>query len=188
MDNIAKCDQCEIQINTEDDLFYGSTRTGETYCVNCHEADLREGSVILLTGPDYPHDFDEPYSVVVGDAFTEDRWAEEWSDLDVQRVYVSTDGWHGYYQTTISGWSEVFGGWTTGGWDDGTARRKQPFNEWAEELFDGTITPPVNVALVRDPTSNVFSTAISVLVADGDVATFTEWLNGDLENLRYALT
>jgi hypothetical protein len=46
----------------------------------------------------------------------------------------------------------------------------------------------VNVALVRDPTSNVFSTAISVLVADGNVATFTEWLNGDLENLRYALT
>jgi hypothetical protein len=48
--------------------------------------------------------------------------------------------------------------------------------------------PPVNVALITDPTSNVFSTGIGVWVADPDVDTFNEWINGELDTLRYALT
>ena len=185
---LTTCDHCEDQIDTESDVFYGSETNGGTYCRGCYESDVREASTVFLTGPDYPATSEGPVQVAVGQWFIEDRWLEPFTDLTFKRAYHSTDGWRGYIETTIEGWSEILGGWTTDGWGDSTARRKQPFNEWAESLFTGEIVPPVNVAVITDPTSNVFSTAIGVFVPNEHVETFTNWLNGELDNLRYALT
>lgn len=188
-DTLIKCAGCADDINTEQDLFYGSENNGNTYCPSCYEADLRDASTVMLTGPDYERDADnEPIRILVGDWFIEDRWAEPFTDLGIKRAYIHTDGWRGYHETRIDGWTEVLSGWTTGGWGDPISDRKQPFNEWAESLFTGENVPPVNVAVITDPTSNVFSTAIGVFVPDADVDTFTEWLNGELDNLRYALS
>jgi hypothetical protein len=54
-------------------------------------------------------------------------------------------------------------GWTTGGWDDPVAQKKQIFNQWAERLLAGEIDYEMPIAIVADPTSNVFSMGISVL-------------------------
>jgi hypothetical protein len=160
---------------------------GETYCETCHHNDMRDASTIMLTGPDYDRDDEGPYRIFVGDWFVEDLWGDPCSDLKITRTYKSS-GYRGYHETLITGWTEVLSGWTTGGWGDPTAERKQPFNVWAQDIFDGTSVPPVNLAIITDPTSNVFSTAIGVSVPDDQVDTFTEWVNGELDNLRYALS
>jgi hypothetical protein len=189
METIIKCAHCGDDINTEDDIFYGSEINGNEYCETCHHADMEDASTVMLAGPDYEHDIHgEPIRILVGDWFIEDRWSETFTDLDIKRQYRSTNAWRGYYETTIDGWTEVLSGWTTGGWGDPTAERKQAFNEWAESLFTGAITPPVNVAVITDRTSNVFSIAIGVFVPEADAETFTEWMNGELDNLRYALS
>jgi hypothetical protein len=187
-DTIIQCANCSDDIDTENDVFYGSEHNGETYCQSCHHEDLNNASIITLFGPDYERQTEGPVRIFVGNWFVEDCWADPYSELDVQRTYIRTNGWRGYHETRISGWTEVLSGWTTGGWGDPTSDRKQPFNVWAQDLFDGTYVPPVNVALITDPTSNVFSTAIGVWVADADVDTFNEWINGELDTLRYALT
>jgi hypothetical protein len=82
----------------------------------------------------------------------------------------------------------VLSGWTTGGWGDPTAERKLAFNKWAQSLYDNDTVPPVDIAVATDPTSNVFSTAVGVFVPEDQVEEFTQWINGELDNLRYALS
>ena len=187
-DTLIKCAGCGDEINTNDDEFYGSELTGDTYCPSCYRSDLESASTALFAGPDYTRVAREPVQVLVGSSFVEDRYGESFDGVEFTRRYIATDGWRGYTMTEIDGWTEVLSGWTTGGWGDPIADRKQPFNEWAESLFTGENVPPVNVAVITDPTSNVFSTAIGVFVPDADVDTFTEWLNGEFDNLRYALS
>lgn len=187
-DTLIKCANCGDIIDTESDLFYGSEINGNTYCPTCHRSDLEDASTALFVGPDYFRAVAEPVQILVGDWFIEDRYGDPFTDVEFTRTYVRTDAWRGYQETRLNGWTEVLSGWTTGGWGDPTADRKQPFNEWAEGLYNGEIVPPVNVAVLTERTSNVFSTAIGVFVPDADVDTFTTWLNGELDNLRYALS
>jgi hypothetical protein len=108
------------------------------------------------------------------------------TNITVNREYVHSSAWRGYFNTTIEGWTQVMDGWTTGGWGDPIAERKQTFNEWAESLMTGDLVPPVPVAIVADPTSNVFSMGISVLTPEP--AKLKEWINGDFETLYGALS
>ena len=187
MNNIIDCATCVTKINTDDDIFYGSEINGKEYCLDCYIADRQEASTVYLTGPDYLTD-DGPFTVFVSEAFIEDKYREPISEPVFKRVYKSNDAWRGYYETSIEGWVEVLEGWTTGTWDDAVSQRKYGFNQWAEALFTGEIVPPVNVAVATDPTSNVFSTAITVYVPSDQVEKFTLWINGELDNLRYALS
>jgi hypothetical protein len=77
-------------------------------------------------------------------------------------------------------------GWTTGGWDDPIARRKATFNQWADSVLTGEVVPPVAVAIVADPTSNVFSMGISVLTPEPKA--FKEWLDAEFDELYEALS
>jgi hypothetical protein len=182
------CANCNDEINTDDDVFYESEINKKTYCQSCQNEDVGTGSTVLIVGPDYEPDREGPFRVYVGDWFVMDRWGDPCTELQFSRNYHSTDAWRGFYETKIIGWVEVVGGWTTGWGGDSTGDRKVPFNEWAEALFTGEIVPPVNVAIITDPTSNVFSTGIGVFVPVGQEDTFTNWVNGELDNLRYALT
>jgi hypothetical protein len=186
--SIIDCAYCNDDIDTDVDNFYGSEIDGFTYCETCHHSDMEHASTALMAGPDYPHDSEGAIRIYVGDWFIEDRWGEVYNDIEFEREYKASDAWRGHYETRIKGWTEVLSGWTTGGWGDSTAERKQAFNTWAENLYTGEKSSPVNVALITDPTSNVFSTAIGVFVAEEDADTFTTWVNGELDNLRYALS
>jgi hypothetical protein len=87
----------------------------------------------------------------------------------LERRYVSTDGWRGYYETRPVGdnWTEAQSGWTTGDWGDAISDSKREFNAWAEAVISGTIQYGFPVWIVTDPTSNVFSTAVGVWIPEG---------------------
>lgn len=184
MTETLKCAHCEDPIDSENDEFYGSEHDGNTYCPTCYRQDLEYASTAILVGPDYP----DPVRVFIGDWFIEADYGDPWNGpITFDRAYKSTGGWRGYYETRIDGWTEILSGWTTGGWGDSTSLRKQDFNEWAESLITQEQTSPVNVAIITDPTSNVFSTAVGVWVADKDVETLTQWLGETADELERSL-
>jgi len=184
-----KCDNCTDLINSDDDVFYGSESSGKTFCEGCYIDDRNSASTVYLVGPSFEFDYDEkPVTVYVSENFVENRYGESFDDLKMSRVYKNTSAWRGYNETSIKGWVEVFDGWTTGGWGDPTADRKQVFNEWAESLLTAKSKSPVDVAIIMDSTSNVFSMGVGVHVPKESLGNFTEWLDGELENLRYALS
>lgn len=187
-ETIIKCDSCTDDINTDEDIFYGSESSGKTFCESCYIDDRQSASSLFITGPNFQNSDNEPVTFYVSEHFVEDKWGEYISEPKVSRTYVSSSAWRGYHETTIEGWSEVLSGWTTGGWGDETAQRKLAFNQWAESLYESDTVPPVDIAIATDPTSNVFSTAIGVFVPTEKVEEFTQWINGELDNLRYALS
>jgi hypothetical protein len=179
-----KCIECSETVDYDggDDSRWSSVKGG-TVCWSCYESGQQYASVahILSEG--------EILKVYVGDLDIHDEYGDPVDErLGIKREYVSTDGWRGYYNTTIEGWVNVLDGWTTGSWGDPIADRKANFNEWAEALLTQEIYAPCSVAIVTDPTSNVFSTAITVLVKKDDVESFRAWLSDDYDNLYNALT
>lgn len=187
-ETIFKCDSCSDNIDAENDMYYGSEFSGKTFCETCYIDDRQSASRLFITGPNFQKNDNTPWTLHVSEDFIEDQWGEYISEPKVSRTYVSTSAWRGYHETTIEGWSEVLSGWTTGGWDDPTGQRKLAFNQWAENLYNGETVPLIDVAIATDPTSNVFSTAIAVFVPTAQVEAFNEWVNGELDNLRYALS
>jgi hypothetical protein len=181
------CSGCQTAIDTENEMYWPSHRTDDVFCENCRINDMGYASTIMLFGPDFPPTSNGPHRVLVTDHFVEDQWGEEFNDLEVEHRYVHTSAWRGYQETKIVGWTEMVDGWTTGMPDD-TVARKIDFNEWVEDLAEEQIIPPVNLAVIMDQTSNVFSMAIGVHVPAEQVEDFTTWINGELSNLRYALS
>lgn len=179
----TKCAECGTPVDPEggDDSRWSSVKE-ETVCWGCYESAQMYASVVHIV------DGDETTKIYVGDLDIHSEYGDPVFDLDVKREYVSTDAWRGYYNTTIDGWIDVLDGWTTGSWGDPIADRKANFNVWAEALLTNEIYPPCSVAIVTDPTSNVFSTAITVLVKKDDVESFRAWLADDYDNLYNALT
>jgi hypothetical protein len=178
-----KCIECSETVDHDggDDSRWSSIKEG-VVCWSCYESGQSYPSVIHLI------DVATTARIYVGDLDIHDEYGDTISGLDIKREYISTDGWRGYENTTIEGWVNVLDGWTTGGWDDAIGRRKADFNEWAQALIDQEIYPPCPVAIVTDPTSNVFSTAVTVLVKQDDVGSFRAWLADDYDGLHTSLS
>lgn len=179
-----KCDECHAIIDPHNDDSRWSTVREEYICWGCYESEQGHSSTLVVIDPSE----ESPRKVYVNDYEIITEYGDNYTDLKVKREWHTANYYRGYYETTIEGWDDVLEGWTTGGWDDSTARRKQTFNEWAEELTSGELVPPCPVAIAIDPTSNVFSTAITVLVHKNNVEKFREWLSDDYEELTEALS
>jgi hypothetical protein len=186
------CFSCK-ETFTDDDPYFEDRRwvdnnqgCGEL-CFGCYEYDLQHASHAT-----WIHD-GEVKRFYIGDHVIMDEYGEEEfyrGEPEFSRVYHSTSGWRGYFETTVAGHVEVPGltGWTTGDWGDATGNRKATFNDWAEALAKGEIESPVPVIIISDPTSNIFSIAIGVWVAEDDLETFTAWQGDDrAEQLSEAL-
>lgn len=186
-ERMVTCSGCESEFDLDTDYLQWANLAEEWLCESCYESESQYASTVLMAGPDYETTSDGPFKFYVTDSFSMTMWGDE-PLLDFKRTYTATDGWRGYTTTTIDGWTEVgLEGWTTGGWGDPIADRKQSFNDWVESLFEEDGAPPVNVAVAFDLTSNVFSTSITVYVEEGNEEAFSAWLNGDLDELREAL-
>ena len=175
-----ECHECKDTLNPDVDDCRWSSIVESWFCWSCYESDTQYASTVILVDEDVRKYY-------VADNFVFDEYGDDLhgTNLTIRREYKQTDGWRGY---SIDGWSDVLTGWTTGGWDDPIARRKADFNEWAEGIGSGELIPPCPVAVVSDPTSNVFSTAISVLVPTDSVDVFRDWLGEDADNLNNALS
>lgn len=176
------CANCHEQIDPEgaDDSRWASVLDAMV-CWGCYESDTSHASVLHFV------EDGTTSKVYVGDLDIFNEWGDPITHLNITRDWVSS-GYRGHYETRIEEWVDVLDGWTTGGWDDPIARRKADFNEWAESLMSGDLVAPFPIAIVADPTSNVFSMGITVLVREKDVEGFRAWLSDDYDNLYASLT
>lgn len=103
------------------------------------------------------------------------------------RPYVHTDGWRGYFDSdsVLVGLTKVENGWMTG--DYGDVPWKRDTHAFLEALSEGEIEPPCEVFVLFEPTSNVFSTATTILAKDADAEALTEWLKTSGYDLHRAL-
>jgi len=175
-----KCADCD-EVQDIDDQSHGKDN-GDVVCRNCVDEAMNYRSTINVFE-------DGTVTIIyVSEYETINEYGDPFDTLTISRKYIQTDGWRGYHETNIEGWVTITDGWTTGGWGDPTADRKQVFNEWVEDMTRSDIIPPVPVAIVYDPTSNVFSMAITVLVKADDENNFREWLGEDINQLQKSLS
>ncbi len=176
-----KCCECNEQVDVEGD--YGWSNVKEDYlCLRCRENDESSVSTVHIADAGIIKKYYIGNHVRMTE-FGDDLYGV---DLKIDREWVSSDAWRGHFNTTIKGWTEVLNGWTTGAWDDPIAQRKFAFNEWAGQILKGEIIPPVSIAIITDPTSNVFSTGIGVLTSDPEA--FKEWLGTEFDDLHKSLS
>lgn len=176
-----KCCQCIKDIDTENDDYSWSATKDDYLCNECNDSDEQSLSTVTIVRDGTVK------KCYIGQHV---RMTEDGDDMyglaiTVDRKWVSSGAWRGYFNTTIDGWTEVMNGWTTGGWDDDTSNRKQTFNEWANDVCTGEISPPVPIAIVADPTSNVFSMGISLLTPEPEL--LTSWMNEEFEIIKNSL-
>lgn len=179
------CPECERECSLDKDGGRWSTKADDMICFSCEELDMSNSSVVYIA------EGGTIERCQVGDLFTLDDDLEEPNlNINIHRAYHSTDGWRGHYRTTVDGFETLISGWTTGGWDDPTAVRKQTFNDWVEQILESQIIPPFPVIVVFDPTSNVFSSRVSVFVQDTEEA--KEWFEQNssesIEDLEHSLS
>ena len=185
----TKCCECNDLVDTEVEYYWSEVK-GDYLCLSCYEGDSSHCSTVQIIGSE---SIDKFY---IGDHIRMTEYGDpiDWvtdGNLKFDRKWVSSGGYRGHNETTIEGWDTVVEGWTTGGWDDPIARSKQVFNQWAEALLSEDLVPPTLVAIVSDPTSNVFSMGISVLVPSESKEAFITWLNEQevtLEDLESSLS
>lgn len=179
-DQTYECIDCKETYCLEDGGKW-STVKEEWVCEGCHESDLQHCSTVYIVEDGIASKF------YVGDLFVMTEHGDD-TEIAFHRSYHTTSGWRGYYETTVAGFSPIVDGWTTGGWGDAVGARKATFNDWAQEIIEGDVTLPFPVVLVFDPTSNVFSTAVTVLIRPEDETKAKEWLNGTLDDLHDSLS
>jgi hypothetical protein len=82
--------------------------------------------------------------------------------------WVATDGWRGYTKIVPEqGYKEIEADWVTGDWDDAPSGNS---SSEVEAKIKALEAEHGDVYVIYAPTSNVFSTAYSVLVKEKDVA------------------
>lgn len=188
-----ECNDEPVDPDGNDDSYWSEIKQARV-CQSCyssadqsasllHYIDSGQTSQVTITDLNITGEYGDPLGWSVPALYDKSTRTDK-----VKREWKRTDEWRGFYNTSIDGWTAVLTGWTTGGWDDYTGRRKAIFNNWGEELVNAEIIAPCAVAIVADPTSNLFSTAITVFVEDDNVETFKQWLGDDYDNLIHSLS
>lgn len=176
---------CPICLEEADDYVWCNFEEADL-CQGCYESDLESASTLYRVRPG------EAEWVRYGEYTAYNQTGDdpdEWFTDIVKnggspRKYIKTDGWRGYYDSTQNlNLVSIASGWTTG-WADETTSRKVDFNEFAEQLMKGDIECPFTIFILVEPTSNVFSTAVDVLVREADKDKVTGWL----EEAGYAVS
>lgn len=178
---MKKCCNCENEVDINGDCGWSSTQD-DYLCLWCRDNDESSLSTIYIANGDLVNKY------FVGEHIRVNEKGEEIDNsvLAVKREWVSTSAHRGHYETTIDGWTEMLNGWTTASWGDDISDKKQVFNEWAENVISCNIFPPTPIAIVVDPTSNLFSTGISVLTKEPDKLEI--WLSDVYEELSESLS
>lgn len=171
--------ECETEFDSQEEGRFSSI-ADKFVCESCYGSDLDNSSTVYLIN-------DEVRKFHIGDFFQINEYGDD-ADLEIEREYIRTDAWRGHTSTNLKNYTTVLDGWTTGGWGDSVADRKALFNEWSAGLIDGDITPPFTIAVVLDPTSNLFSTGVTVQVPSADAEAFKKYFEEELENLHNSLS
>ena len=162
-DHITKCKGCDETIDQDGDGGRYSEKAGAEFCWGCFENDIEHASTItyLVNG-------DEPRKVLVATNWVVDgEYYEEIPTKEsdkIHREWKSSDAWRGHYTTELDDWTEV---------NEGLFLWGQPTDivtlggQLQDMHKDGVL--PCEVALLADPTSNLFAAGCSIWVRNGDV-------------------
>lgn len=180
-------DRICIECKEEDHYGQFGYFDGSYYCNDCFHSDMDSTSTIYRAVDDKVEKqlFTKIFALTDDGDETYDWFDELLVDKTKSpRNYVQTDGWRGYYDSSKNfNLVSLASGWTTG-WADETTKRKLDFNDFANKLLSQEIQSPYEIFILVEPTSNVFSTAVDVLVKESDRAKVEEWM----ENNGYAVS
>jgi hypothetical protein len=171
---IQKCTECGQEINQDHD-FYDYNSKDEIICEGCYEHHW-ESAVMV-----YEFDPNEESMRRLDYAFTLDktRDTDNYDTFDGTPMCIKGAKWEGNYRGYIAvdfeeGYESVANGWTTDRYDD--VKWKWNFNDFMENIIKGELIPPVEVWFIFAQTSNIFSTAVDVVVRTHQSDTFLNWL------------
>jgi hypothetical protein len=171
---IQKCTECGQEINQDHD-FYDYNSKDEIICEGCYEHHW-ESAVMV-----YEFDPNEESMRRLDYAFTLDktRDTDNYDTFDGTPMCIKGAKWEGNYRGYIAvdfeeGYESVANGWTTDRYDD--VKWKWNFNDFMENIINGELIPPVEVWFIFAQTSNIFSTAVDVVVRTHQSDTFLNWL------------
>jgi len=160
---ITKCVGCESDIDNEGDGGRWSDKSNGEFCWGCFESDIEHASTIT-----YLRNGEKPVSVKVSENWIVD--GEYYEDLNksesegITRNWIRTDAWRGHAVTTLGyEWFEAADGLFL--WGEQT--EIVSLGGELQEMHKESILP-FEVALVADPTSNVFAAGCSVWVRKSD--------------------
>lgn len=179
-DTITNCPECKEEFDTQECGVF-SEIAGDYYCEACYQSDLEYASTLIV------FDRGEVKRYNIGDLFRVNEYGDD-ASIEVERKYTSTDAWRGFHNTSVVGSVTVLDGWTTGGWGDPVADRKAVFNEWLENNLEYPPVIPYSFSVSIDPTSNLFSSSITVQVGADNADDFKFWLAEELDQLQQALS
>jgi hypothetical protein len=170
------CPGCHDPVDFDTDGSVTGT-SGEEFCYPCYESEITNASGIAAIGGEFHGQvarFTEHFLVLPDD--DEDWVSPLFTDGTVTRTWVSTDAWRGYYDSTksMTGVTSLVHGWVTGDYDD--VPWKRDTHRFAAALAEHGHDAPVTLYVLTEPTSNVFSTAADVLVADTDKDAAVQWI------------
>jgi len=178
----TKCDLCEEEV--EEGEGFG-TIDGRLACEGCYQSEWEHPSTVIIFNPDGSNEsiqFTQNFGTPEGDKIPEPIEKEIWKN---------TDGWRGYTDWELKeGFIEVADGWITG-FPDRTTERKIELAEIFDKLKAGEIKPPCKIYWIFGITSNVFSTASSVVIENGNEEIIEKWLqkiDGGTEGLKEMLS
>jgi hypothetical protein len=189
MSEIITCTSCKEEIN---ELSTWASLDSGQICEACEESDLQSASTMYRI-------YDKVERIHFGQyvSYTQDGdESYDWFDELLKtkgspQKWKQTDAWRGYYDSTSSfNLESLASGWTTG-WVDETVQRKLDFNALAESLIEQKIVPPFPIYILIEQTSNLFSSAVDVLIESKDKGKVVEWLESEgysVEGLKHALT
>jgi hypothetical protein len=171
---IQNCTECGQEINQDHDL-YDYNSKDEIICEGCYEHHW-ESAVMV-----YEFDPNEESMRRLDYAFTLDktRDTDNYDTFDGTPMCIKGAKWEGNYRGYIAvdfeeGYESVANGWTTDRYDD--VKWKWDFNDFMENIIKGELIPPVEVWFIFAQTSNIFSTAVDVVVRTHQSDTFLNWL------------
>jgi hypothetical protein len=171
---IQNCTECGQEINQDND-WYEYNSKDEIICDGCYEHHW-ESAVMV-----YEFDPNEESMRRLDYAFTLDktRDTDNYDTFDGTPMCIKGAKWEGNYRGYIAvdfeeGYESVANGWTTDRYDD--VKWKWNFNDFMENIINGELIPPVEVWFIFAQTSNIFSTAVDVVVRTHQSDTFLNWL------------
>lgn len=209
----VKCIACEEEFEVDPDKDIGINQDGEEIyltftdefclagegqliCEPCKESDAYHLTTVVrygLEGKDYVVKIGN-YNAWVEKEDCWDTYGEELEEayqIVKNRKWISTDPWRGYY--SIDGVNHQFkvavDGWVTG-YPDRTVSYKEFTCRLYEYLQDNGA--PFPVWWIFSPTSNVFSTAVDVVILKKNEKRFWKWIkeefNQDREKVEFAFS
>ena len=164
----ATCISCnEHECDTSSTDWQYANRQEGWLCYSCYCSDTEHGSVITTIEQDGTES-----RTLIGDYIAMDaEFGDFVNSENVVREYHRTDGWRGHYCTTLKGWTEVEDGVALAGMPTPATDLASKIKDAQEEGF-----LPCKIAIISDPTSNVFSVGVSFFVEEGNEEVFTQWV------------